>query len=357
MEQLKKAPASAALKTASREPVIFTYISKKGQVPASAVISPEDEIYMEYKDKEGKTVEGLRAIRYSRGQKSIFVDEQSENAKRTDIEFFHGALVVSPLETTLMKFMKMTNMNEANKETRVPGSHILFRENDEQKKAKEIIEKDKKVSQLKGLVYDMDFKEALGLARVIFGSGFSAQEKDLDMLQTRFKNMIENDYRKFETIVNSDLRKRKLVLLEAIDLDVISVDEERKTLYNEIGEKSVIFTAKSYAADTLEEFAELSLLREEYIQAFKEIEKSVKKGGALKSDPNAYLETDQYQTFSDAIRIKILINSFGKFQNKDKRIGVLGSSEKEAVTHLIKHPKKYELLKNFVEAKKADMQS
>jgi hypothetical protein len=354
MATLKKAPEGVSQKKVNLDPVVFTYISKNGSVPASAIISPEDEVYVEYKNKEGVTVEGLRAIRYCRGEKSIFVDEQSDRARRTDIEFFHGTLIVHPTESTLMKFMKLTNMNEVNKETMVPGSQILFRENNQQKIAREAKEKDQKITQLKGLVYNMDYKESLGLSRVLFGSSFTFKENELDLLHNRFKAMIEKDHLEFERIVNSDLRKRKLVLLEAVDLDVISVDEERKCIYNEIGEKSVIYNAKPYAADTLEEFCEISLIRDEYTEAFKEIEKSVKKGGAIKADPNAYLETDQYKYFSDAISLKILLNQFGRFQNKDKRIGNLGTSEKEAVSNLIKNPKKFAVLKEFVDAKKEE---
>lgn len=356
MTQLKKAPAGVRQKKLNQDPVRFTYISKMGKVPASCIISPEDEVYMEW-EENGELKEGLRAIRYCRGEKSIFVDQQSDRAKRTDVEFFHGTLVVHPAEATLMQFMKLTNMNEANKETAVPGSQILFRENDQERIAREMKEKDQKISQLKSLVYNMDFKESLGLGKVIWGSGFDSKEKELDLLHIRFVGLIEKDYKAFEKLVNSDMRKRKLVLLDAIDLEVISVDEERKCIYNEIGEKSVIFNAKPYAADTLEEFCELSLTRDEYKDAFAEIEKSVKKGGALKVDPNAYLETDQYQYFSDAISLKIIVNNFGVFQNKDKRIGSLGKSDKEAVSNLVKNPKKFQVLKEFVDAKKADKDS
>lgn len=356
MAELKKAPVGVTQKKINQDPIMFTYISKEGKVPASCIISPEDEVYMEW-EEDGELKEGLRAIRYCKGEKSIFVDKQSDRARRTDVEFFHGALMVHPAEATLMQFMKLTNMNEANKETAVPGSQILFRENDQERRAKEEKEKDQKINQLKSLVYDMDFKESLGLGKVIWGSSFDAKEKDLDMVHLKFVSYINKDYKEFEKFVNSDLRKIKVVLLDAVDLGVISVDEERKCIYNEMGDRSVIFNAKPYVQDTLEEFANLSLVRDEYKSSFEEIQKSVKKGGINKVDPNAYLEDPEYLLFKEALSHKLIVNSFGVFANKDKRIGQLGKSEKEVVTTLRKYPKKSELLKQFLEAKKADTES
>lgn len=355
MEKLVKAPTVFSKKGKDKKPTVFTYISKSGSVPSTATISPEDEVYMSWTDDDGEVHEELRSIRYCRGERSIFVDEQSEKSKRTDIEFYQGTLVVSPLETTLLKFMTLTNFNEANSETRVPGSPILFRANDAEKKAEEENQKQQRLVKLKSFVYGMEDKEAIGLAKVFFGSSYKVDASQMNTLKQRFTAMIDKDAERFEKVVNSDLRKRKLALIEAVEAKVISVDEEKKVIYNLIGKKSEIFKANSYCEDVLEEFADLSLSRDEYKTSYDEIQKLSSEEFKKKSNNNEYLETAEYELFTEALEIGIISSAFGYFQNKDKRIGRLGKTEKESVEALRLNAKAKLTLKEFVDAKKKDL--
>jgi len=136
MTKLVKPKAGETIKNFKN--VVFTYVKENEpgsmkRFPPSVEIPEVDEIYCSWKNKDtGEEEEGIRQIRYSIGETSIFVDEQSEFAekKRGSIVLMDGSLVVNEKEVTKLQYLEMCNFNEANKETAMPGRGVIFRAND-----------------------------------------------------------------------------------------------------------------------------------------------------------------------------------------------------------------------------------
>ena len=109
MPELKKAPAGMTARNTSNR--IFNLVKRnpKGGYPATSNIPAEDEVYMEWTDKKsGEKKSGLRHIRFSIGESSIYVDEQSEKSetRRGKIKFTDGLLTVNEMEKTKIEFLK-----------------------------------------------------------------------------------------------------------------------------------------------------------------------------------------------------------------------------------------------------------
>jgi len=105
-------------------------------------------------DEEMDTV---REIRYCPNEPSIFVDEQSQNAKRETILFEGGRLFIPKSKPNLRKFMELHPHNTAN-----DGS--LFSKVDTQAKAKLDLEKEFLVSDAVIKVRDTDINDLLPVA-------------------------------------------------------------------------------------------------------------------------------------------------------------------------------------------------
>jgi hypothetical protein len=88
---------------------------------------PKDEVYEIVKDKSisffirssnvqvyDKETDTVRLITYAPGEKSIFVDEQSQYAKREPVVFRNGYLMVPKTNPTLKKFLAVHPSNVAN---------------------------------------------------------------------------------------------------------------------------------------------------------------------------------------------------------------------------------------------------
>ena len=97
--------------------VVYTLAkSKNGKYPPSYKIPSQDEVYLEWIDDDGVEQKGLRSIRYCLGERSIFVDEQSFDARKGVLIFNDGVLVAEAVETSKQKYLEYTNANIVNHE-------------------------------------------------------------------------------------------------------------------------------------------------------------------------------------------------------------------------------------------------
>jgi len=350
MESLVKPVAGATIKNS--ENIIFSILRVGQEVPPSVQIPAVDEIYMKWTDKEGKTQEGLRTIRYSKGESSIFADEQSPMAQKNigEIIFFNGARAVNRAEATLLKYLNFCSYNRKNAEFKLPGKPTLFEENQAGRISMEFLDKEQKKSKLKSYVFDMPEDEAYGLG-LSFGLNFPKTEENLARLKQQFIAMIDYDSDKFQTEIESDLRKRKLVLLKAIEYKIISLDKATNSIFNEIGAKTRILDCKSYV-DALEYFAQISIDREQYKEAFNDIEAQVK----LKEEssaPNPESESVK-NLLTECLELGVVVKNFGNFDAANGTIGRIGKNEQDTIKKLLKDQSLRKKLEGFLAEAKAD---
>jgi hypothetical protein len=354
--KLKKAPAG--LTTRDFKNVIYTLTKENTsgkKFPPSVEIPEVDEIYMTWEDENGEEQEGIRQIRYSIGETSIFVDEQSEFAekKRGSIFLIDGALVVNEREATKLKYLELCNYNEKNKAVAMDGKSVIFRANDANYKADEQLKKSEQNTKLKMLVYSMDDQEAEGVALSI-GLPYNKSVNSISEIKQRFLQEIDINANDFEKVLKSDERKLKLVLIRAVEKKIISVDDQTNAIYNEIGNRTVIVEAPIYK-DALEYFVELSLLRDEYKSAFKDIEKLLSNNGTKTAKSKEWEDFPENDLFGRATKVKVITNAFGFF--KMVKYGNLGETKgrRDAVLHLRQNPKVNADLKKMVEAAEKDL--
>ena len=296
--------------------VVFTLTLEpaNGKYPPSVSVPEVDEVHMTWKVKgTGETKTGIRQIRYSIGETSIFVDEQSDRAEanRGIIEFIDGALVVNEKESTKMEYLEICNFNEKNRETAMPGTSVIFRANDAAYKSQRNLEEEQRITKLSQLIYNMEDLEAEGLG-LSLGLPYQKGVHSIAELKSRFIAEIKKDAITFERNLKSDTRRHKLILIKAIEKNFISLDKETNTIYNEVGGKTKIIDCPDYV-DALDFFVELSLTRDDYKQAYAEIKKLVDNKGKKTPKSREWEQWDEKTLLDEAIKAKIIKNSFGTF--------------------------------------------
>lgn len=329
-ELVKPAPGATIRQS---EAILFSIISDSNTTPPSVQIPAIDEVYMKWTDKDGKTHESLRTIRFSRGESSIFADEQSPMAQKNigEIIFFNGARLVSRSEATLLKYLNYCSYNKKNAEFKLPGKPTLFEENQAGRVSREFLDKEQKKSKLKSFVFEMPDDEAYGLG-MSFGINLPKNEDNLARLKQQFIAMIDYDAQKFEAEIESDLRKRKLVLLKAVEYKFISVDKTTNSIFNEIGTKTRILDCKSYV-DALEYFAQISLDRDQYKEAFNDIEAQVLMK-EKSSAPNP--ESDAAKLLlEECLEHNIIVKNFGNYDAANTAVGRIGKNESAAIKKIL----------------------
>ena len=134
------------------KPVIF-FVKAKNK-PSVMNIPTADEITIRTGDKFEK-----RSIRYCIGERSIYKDEQSPNAQQApSISMRDGALIVSPYESTLLEFLRVTDRNGSN-ENRNPERGILFFENKAEEKAAKSLADEKTEIEARFKVFQLELEE------------------------------------------------------------------------------------------------------------------------------------------------------------------------------------------------------
>lgn len=158
-----------------------TIDSRTGQkvFPVVNLIPSEDVIY----DPETNT---QKKIKYVRGEKSIFVDEQSESAsnkKSEPIIFQNGILAVPYTNPLLKNFLDYSNYNSSNA-NRIASSKSIYFLVDKGEEAKVTVQRTIKEVEAASVALKMPLEQLLGYARVLgVNVDKSTDEIRYDMMQ------------------------------------------------------------------------------------------------------------------------------------------------------------------------------
>ena len=198
VSQPKKQNTNSSLKRTSlsrkeRKIETFIYELNKSNVdprtgqkifPVVNLIPSEDIIY----DPDSNT---QRKIKYSKGEKSIFVDEQSESAsnkKSQPIIFQNGMLAVPYTNPLLKKFLDYSNYNSSNP-NRISSSKSIYFFVNKGEEAKVTVEKTMKEVEAASVALKMPLEQLLGYARVLgVNVDKSTDEIRYDMMQIAKKD-------------------------------------------------------------------------------------------------------------------------------------------------------------------------
>ena len=353
MAQLAKQPKQAV--NSGMRNVVYTLVkSKNGKYPPFYQIPAEDEVYMEWEDDFGNKQSGLRRIRYSVGETSIFVDEQSETAeKRRGVLLFNdGNLISHPMEVTKQKYLEYTNHNIANHEegTAAPNKSAIFRSNSSQYKTNVKLQRQEKILSLSQIVNDLSAEEIEGLSLTL-NVAFDNTNNDtiiasIKSARSIFFDMINYDPYRFEKELESETRRFKEVLSLALRDNIISYDKAGRSFYNNIGGKTRILDVPSYA-DPLDFFVDLATTRTEIKEAYKSIKDAVENN--KKPAKEKFEGTKEYKMIKKALRFKVCKNAFGSISaNNIGMLGERGTGIKGATQYLEFHPEVYKRIEKMV---------
>jgi len=160
-------------------------------------------------DEEQNTV---RQIRYCPNENSIWVDEQSENAKKEAVVFRDGKLIVNKNQPNLKAFLDAHPQNMAN------GGNT-FRIMDETKKAQDVL--DNEFSQVDAIaaVRDKDIQELLPVA-IYYGVNIDRSTADIryDLLKIAKKSPAD-----FLNAFDSPQVVARSVIRQAADYQIIDL--------------------------------------------------------------------------------------------------------------------------------------
>jgi hypothetical protein len=193
-----------------------------------------------------------RIIRYVPGEKSIYLDEQTNQdlGKKYYIQFINGFLYVSPMEKTLLEFIQKCNFNEAC-EYRMPGKEVLFRKQNHTNTARKLMTDDRQIMKAKAAAYDMPIEELVAYARVLNIN----VDRDPEEIRYHMSVIAGEDPDTFLQGLSNPSTKRKHWVLAAIDRGVITLDRNTRKIKWSNGQ--AICTAP-YGIDPIDHFVDLT---------------------------------------------------------------------------------------------------
>lgn len=205
-----KKPAAKA-KAAAKRPV-----AKKKSAPKPTVFSvvkgggiyykiPQKNIIV-FDEEQGYN----REIRYARGERSIFVDEQSPSARRETIVFRDKALMVLPSQPELLAYLRMHPANVAN------GGKI-FQEVNNESTAEQDVENEFLVHDAIGLIRSTSLEE---LMPMVLSYGIDSEMSSVEIKKELLK-FAKSNPKNFMDLFSSPVVQIKADVLTAIDFQIL----------------------------------------------------------------------------------------------------------------------------------------
>tara|TARA_R100000773_G_C4196715_1_gene100609 strand:- start:55 stop:951 length:897 start_codon:yes stop_codon:yes gene_type:complete len=236
----------------SRKPSVYklirSYKDKNGndRYPIVYMLKSEDVVF----DAQTGT---QRAIRYVRGQKSIFVDEQNDDVvAKSPITFNNGFHIVEHTNPNLKKFLDMCNANRDNPD-RLKTSTPSFALENSEKKAKENLEKSRNMLNAATTALTMSIDKLVGYAKVL---GVNV-DKSTDEIRYDMKILAEKDPVGFIAGLDSPLTDMKGLILKAKEYKILSL-QSNKVMWN-IGDKQTLIVNVPMGIQPIDHLAELCL--------------------------------------------------------------------------------------------------
>jgi hypothetical protein len=252
------------------KPIVFK-LTKKNESPATEGryypgvkrIPSEDVIY----DPTTKT---RRPIRYSVNEGSIYKDEQSAHVELTDIIVTNGSLRVWPDNPTLLEYLRLCNWNKGNS-NRVKGKAAMFFEYDPEGIAAIMIENEELEIDARSAAKDMEFDDLMSLARAVgMNVDRSAKEVRHDMMQ-----FAKTRPREFMESLDDPILKRRVEVIEAIDLGILRKEQRAMYMKETLGDVSLCVIPVS--KDPIDHFVWWTMNEKEGEEAFEKVLKKRKK--------------------------------------------------------------------------------
>ncbi|WP_296636048.1 MULTISPECIES: hypothetical protein [Flavobacteriaceae] len=193
------------------------YLLKGNSTPISYMLRSKHSANkpLLYFDQEFKV---NRALRWSDNQTSPFIDEQDGYAIATPIIFENGSLYVKKEQVELQKFLSIYH----------PDNNNAYYEFDAEEKASE--EYDELTAKLdaQNTVREMPIEDLEAIARVLLKGKvelMTSSELRRDMLIFASKNPQE-----FTSLVNDDSIKFRNIAIRAVQMDIINVSSDGRTV-------------------------------------------------------------------------------------------------------------------------------
>jgi hypothetical protein len=261
-----------------------------------------------------------RQIRYSKGESSIYVEEQMEGAKPSAILLQGPLLIVNDTNTpNLAEYLQKTNYNATNENRRTDVNPIIKEYNAAKMYEKALDIEDKKIDAIVR-AQQMDFDELK--AFLIVTSKRANMAKRYNRMSPQ--EIRHEAYRLARTKpdvflkgISDELSKIKIVLVKAISAGIIKNDEKSNELLWESGNPIM---RSPRGISVVDEFCEKIMNSDEYKEYFETI-KAKLNGMHNRSEATREVEAvshgDRYDSVIDEAVKKGLVEKAGKFFTYD----------------------------------------
>lgn len=182
----------------------YIYLSKKRTGVYHAIAQKNITIYDEERNER-------REIRYCPGENSIYVDEQSPIAKRSQIVFREGMLAVRRENPSLIKYLNAHPANIAN------GGSVFYLK-DEAKTAVQEVENEFAVHEAVGLVRDKTIDELLPVAMYL---GLNTNDETMTIKRELLKTAKSNPTGFIKMFDNPTVKTRSAIM-QAVEFQILN---------------------------------------------------------------------------------------------------------------------------------------
>jgi len=231
---------------------------RKNSNSAFESFKPIDVISIPDEKNKGRFV--TKKIRYIAGESSIFVDEQGDDVKDSDVKYLrvhNNLFMVDHQNDTLKRFMDLTNFVKENEHKR-KGSRTIFTRFDKRKKSAEVVAKKKEELGVEYKILNMDFES---LRRFVLSVSLDNSEinfamtAEADELKLRVSKIVASNPKKFLNAMDEVETAYKAVLREAIYRGILSYNRQRRSIA--WGETNQDILAAPVGKDAVDYFASL----------------------------------------------------------------------------------------------------
>ena len=213
------------------------YVLKGGMTPVNYILRSRHHLNKPLQYFDGSI---NRSLRYASNQTSIFEDEQSGDVTLPAIIFKDGKLIVSKENVLLQQFLSLYH----------PDKEKVYKEFDANKEAETEIKTVEEELEAMNLAKDMPIEDLEAIARAVLHSKVStmaSNEIRRDMLIFARQNPD-----KFIDLANDENINLRNVAIRAVEMGVIALKEDQRTVYwnNKTKEKiiTVPYGENAYSA-------------------------------------------------------------------------------------------------------------
>tara|TARA_R110001583_G_scaffold83165_7_gene219876 strand:- start:1684 stop:2601 length:918 start_codon:yes stop_codon:yes gene_type:complete len=212
-----------------------------------------------------------RKIQYVLGEESIFAKEQSDNPVLADIIFVNGALIVTPQQVNLLKYLELSNHNDSNP-NRMPGKTALFYMVNVESDTKDTVETMEVEADALYMARSMEPQKLVGYARTL---GINVDRSMYEIKHDVMSFARENPS-VFLKSIDDPRTERKQVILDAIDYGIIVFSHHANEINWVMGTKKPVIIHTPVGVEKLDYFVEYTF-DSEGEDVYKEIQKKMKK--------------------------------------------------------------------------------